>query len=357
MAKEYGIISEPSLSSTTNQYEMGWGFKVGAEAIKIGGLRVKLPEAQTVTGHLWTNGGSLLASCVIEVKEGGKWVEAFFDSIVTLSANSSYVVSCYNTKSRYYGSTGGFKFSSKIASVQGGRHTTTQNAFPSNTEAGYIYPLIDIIIDDGFRYKESGSVEFAIDDVRDISCVKLSEIHWDCEVPDGTELKVFTKLSDGEYAECQCDCAIPCIKEKDCLTDKTLYVKVELSTTNALVSPELHDIKLKIVEESDTNILLLHLAPGTKNSFRRAVGDITVSYDGKGSLMGMGGPVMAFDVSFTPEGLLRKDNPNVSENIRVADVSISSALKGIFYTDTKTDEHVDVAAVTIECALIHIDDI
>lgn len=111
------------------------------------------------------------------------------------------------------------------------------------------------------------------------------------------------------------------------------------------------------MEIVDEYTIALIFDSGVTNSFRRAVGSITVSYDGKGSLIGMGGPVMAFDVSFTPESLLPKDNPNVSENISIADMSVSSSLISVFYTNTRKDEHISIASVVPEGTLTHIDDI
>ena len=122
----------------------------------------------------------------------------------------------------------------------------------------------------------------------------------------------------------------------------------------SLVKSARSPVSMEIVDE---NTIALYFDSGTANSFRRAVGDIVVSYDGKGSLMGMGGPVMAFDVSFTPESLLPKDNPHVSENINIADMSVSSSLISVFYTNTKKDEHISITSVVPECTLTHIDDV
>lgn len=358
MNKEYGIISEPaSLSTSSNHYEMGWEFTVGPEDIRVSWLRVKFPAAQTVVGHLWTNSGELLASCTIEVTTAGEWTEAELDSAVTLLAGTTYVVSCYNPSTRYYGSKSSFAFNSKLASVGGGRYIQTQNAFPSNRETGTIYPLIDIVIGEITRYHTSGNFEFTSTDIQRVSSVKNSEITWECEIPADTQLKVFARLSSGDYVECENGGTIPGISENTDLTAETLFIRIDFSTSNERVSPKLYGIKLKVSDAVDTDTIVLHLKSGTKNSFRRAAGAVTVSYDGTGSLAGLGGPVMPFTQSFTPVRLLPKNNPNSSEHIGISSIDVQSKLTKVEYSNTKCDEHIDIAQITVTANLIHVDDI
>ena len=143
---EYGILAEPAnYTNENNHWEMGWLFTVGAENIKIGGLRVKFPMAQNTTAHLWDYTGNLLASVEI-VAVAADWVTGFFDGSIELAAGESYVISCYNPSNRYYSGSGNFTFNDKIR-YGGGRYIANQNAFPTNVESNTVYPMIDIVID------------------------------------------------------------------------------------------------------------------------------------------------------------------------------------------------------------------
>jgi len=143
---EYGITAEPaSYTTTKNKYEMGWMFTVGNENINVGGLRVKYPSIQTTTAHLWDSSGNLIASVDISAI-ATEWVTGFFDESITLLAGNSYVISCYNTSSRYYSTKNNFTFNSKIA-FAGGKYIQSKNSFPTGTEANNVYPMIDIVID------------------------------------------------------------------------------------------------------------------------------------------------------------------------------------------------------------------
>lgn len=145
-AKEYGLLTEDSSPSTgANSIEAGWSFTVGASAITVSGLRVKLAANQTVNGHLWDNSGNLLGTISSISALAGTWVEASFASPITLSANTKYVISCWNTSTRYLYNKDNCTYNSKLTFYKG-RTTTTQNAFPSTEMSDYVFQVIDIII-------------------------------------------------------------------------------------------------------------------------------------------------------------------------------------------------------------------
>lgn len=111
------------------------------------------------------------------------------------------------------------------------------------------------------------------------------------------------------------------------------------------------------LEILDSNTLLLCFNPGTPYSIQRAAGGITVAYDGSGTLMGQGGPVLAFERTFTPVDLGPKNNPHVLEHIAVSDVKAVGALMRIQYTSRYGTEHMELSDITAIGALTHVDDI
>jgi hypothetical protein len=110
------------------------------------------------------------------------------------------------------------------------------------------------------------------------------------------------------------------------------------------------------VYAADTDDSIIIEMPGL-HRFCSAVGQVTVTYDGTGSLSGASGPVEAFAVSFTPTGLVPKPNQNDQNHIEIAAATKTGVLTRIYYTDTKTsDEHLSVSA-TWTGVLTHIDDL
>lgn len=105
----------------------------------------------------------------------------------------------------------------------------------------------------------------------------------------------------------------------------------------------------------DDNTIILTFAPGCANSIQRAIGDIMVTYDGSGTLMGQGGPVLAFEKTFTPIGLDPKNNPHDAEHIDL-DITVDAALKRVLYTNSYTTENIDLN-VTVSGVLTHINDL
>lgn len=203
-----------------------------------------------------------------------------------------------------------------------------------------------------------GQCEFATDVIQSITAVKESYISWTSVLPEGTGIKVSAALSEGEYVECEKDGSISCISVGDDLSTETLRVKVEMSTDDLFLAPTLQDLVIQIFDVLDQNVIVLAFDSGTPNSVQRAAGDITVAYDGSGTLMGHGGPVLAFEQTFTPIGLDPKNNPHDGEHIDISSVQAISHLMRVEYADHKSsDEHIDITDVVAIGTLIAVDDI
>lgn len=92
--------------------------------------------------------------------------------------------------------------------------------------------------------------------------------------------------------------------------------------------------------------------------FESAAGDITVTYDGTGGLMGDGGPVEPFTVSFAPAELIPKPDQNDEEHIEISDITATGTLTRIYYTDVQSGgEHLEIVGITATGVLTHIHDI
>jgi hypothetical protein len=202
-----------------------------------------------------------------------------------------------------------------------------------------------------------GECEFVVDAIRAIRSVKSSYISWSETVPEGTSLSVYAALQDGAYVECRRNSAIPCLAVGDDLSDKVLRIKLTMATDDVYLSPTLEDLRIQLFDSSDVNVLVLTFDPGNRNSIQNTVGDITVAYDGTGTLMGEGGPVLAFEHNFVPEGLVPKNNPHNPEHLELVDIPTITRLSRVYYTNTNNNEHVELYDITVTHSLLHIDDI
>lgn len=351
MAVEYGIVSEPSSYSTaTNKWEMGWQFTAN-ENFSVSKLRVKFPAAQTVTANLWSTSRSLLGSVEISAK-AGEWTEGELPSKVAVEAGQGYIVSCYNQSTRYYCPSSSLSFNAKLSYVTG-RYIKTSGLFPSNSESGQVYPMVDIVIG-GSNYAESGFSEYETTCIRNLPEWSCSKISWDADIPDGTALLVYAKLDDGEYAECQSGYSIPSISPGMDLSNSVLKIKVEMSTNDVSITPSLFGISLHFQTSDDEKVIVLNFGSGNTNSIQNAAAPITVAYAG-GTLAGAGGPVADFSAQFTATDLLPKNNPHDMEHISLS-VQASGVLTEVTYSDTAENEHIEIS-VTAVGVLTHIDDL
>lgn len=202
-----------------------------------------------------------------------------------------------------------------------------------------------------------GECEFAVVMGKKVTSVKSSCISWTSVLPEGTSVKVYAALSEGEYTECEKYGHIPCVIPGDDLSNETLRVKVEMFTGDVFLTPTLTDLIVQIFDTEDDNMVVLLFDSGSTNSIQRAVGDITVVYDGSGTLKGQGGPVMAFERTFTPEGLDPKNNPHATEHIEIADMVSTGTLTRIYHTDASGNEHIELSDISAVGVLTRIEDI
>lgn len=111
------------------------------------------------------------------------------------------------------------------------------------------------------------------------------------------------------------------------------------------------------LEVADSRTLILNFDAGVTRSIQRAAGDILVAYDGSGTLMGQGGPVLAFEKGFTPTGLNPKNNPHDGERLEISTIQASGSLIRIQYRSESMTEHLGISDIVASGTLISIDDI
>lgn len=213
-----------------------------------------------------------------------------------------------------------------------------------------IYPV-------AMNHVPSGSAEFTTTCIRNAESITGSKITWDSNVPEGTTLKVYSKLSNGNYSQCNCGGPVTCITPGADVSNETLYIKVEMTTEDPALTPTLSNLFVQILSAGDDHILVLEFEKGNVNSFQNAVGDINVVYAG-GTLLGLGGAVAPFDMNFTPEGLNAKNNPSDCEHIEISSIEAICDLKRIMYTSVQSgNEHIEITGVEAFGTLTSINDI
>lgn len=225
---------------------------------------------------------------------------------------------------------------------------------PGTTGTSAIIMCVQVI--DG-EYNSEGSCEVSIEGIRVISNVTSSYISWESDTPDGTAVRLYAKMSEGEYIECVDGEAIPCVTTGDDLSQATLYLKAVLTTVDGSVTPVLKAVRIQLYDLSDRNIIMLVFDPGVTNSIQRAAGDITVAYDGSGTLVGEGGPVEAFEYEFAPKGLDPKNNPNLLEHVAISSLEADGYLMRVYYADAAEREHVSISGLSAIGVLTSIDDL
>lgn len=232
----------------------------------------------------------------------------------------------------------------------------SSRTFKPSDAASCIVMCVEVI--GGSEYNSSGTCELSTTAIRAISNAKASYISWEASAPEATSIRLYSKLSGGEYRECRNGGSIEGISIGANLTGETLHLKVEMTTEDGSITPTLKSVRIQMMDASDTNVIFLTFDAGVARSIQRAAGDITVAYDGSGSLIGEGGPVLAFEHTFTPADLDPKNNPNDAEHIEVVDIVATGILKQIFYTDVDNGgEHIALSNISAVGTLTRIDDI
>ncbi|QGT99494.1 hypothetical protein SYNTR_0901 [Candidatus Syntrophocurvum alkaliphilum] len=220
----------------------------------------------------------------------------------------------------------------------------------------------EVIINLGKEYKTYGMFTYN-KDVSNVEQVLSSEISWMQETPEGTQVIVSTAVIDkGNTPESEDwiyqpfgSTQILSVEEGANLSNKNLFIKVELETSNPKISPSINQMDFKIMTSNDMKYM--QLITDSLERFHNVEGELAIKYDAsKGNLRGAGGSVESFEVSFTPEDLNPTPNPYVSENLKIlATVKIHFAKVNLHYLSPLDQGIITARVLNVNLDLIHAD--
>ena len=202
------------------------------------------------------------------------------------------------------------------------------------------------------NYKTSGSSVYTVPGITGTAA--SSTIAWTEDKPTGTSVAVSVSTDGSNYS--------PVTNGGQFLPpgsydNATAYIKVELATTDAKATPTVSDLHFVLQTTDDQYSMIIEMEPLQR--FESAAGDITVAYDGGGSLAGEGGPVLAFSKVFTPAGLIPKPHQNDAEHIEISSVAATGTLTKIYYTNTAAQDmgHFEISSITAVGTLTNVNNI
>lgn len=213
-----------------------------------------------------------------------------------------------------------------------------------------------------FSFLESGSAVYGPFDLSSIDEYDTSLIDWTATTPANTTLAVKTAVRNDsttpapeEYQAATDEQAIPNFTASQDLSTARLWIKVEMSTTDTTVSPELTVLSWVVSAAIDPNKIQIVLTGAGRMKYPQGV--VTITYDKEtGNLVGTGNvQVEDFTVTFTPNGITPVFNPHDVERISL-NVTATTDRKRIYYVDTKTEEYIELT-VTATAIRYHINDL
>lgn len=111
------------------------------------------------------------------------------------------------------------------------------------------------------------------------------------------------------------------------------------------------------IDGTDNRKLHLGFDSGITNSLQNCVGDITVAYT-DGTIYGEGGPVADFEITFTPDDMEVKHNPNVETgHVEIGNVVAIGNLVEVTYHNTNNIENISISEISAVGKLTHINDL
>lgn len=148
-----GITSDWSgqTSDRLLEQDRGWqGRATNAGGITIVGLRQYGTVVGEVPLRLWTTGGDLLRELVVTTVDNvaaGEWTEGFFDTPVELADTEQFVVSGHWNKAPSpvpYAQSSSLRVTQAKVAYETGRYGGP--GFPSFTNSGWIYGIVDVLV-------------------------------------------------------------------------------------------------------------------------------------------------------------------------------------------------------------------
>lgn len=179
--------------------------------------------------------------------------------------------------------------------------------------------------------KSNGNVIFEICGIVAES-VKGVTLSWTDDIPNGTTADVYVSSDSASWHKIENGIML---KGNFINDEGSFFIKIELATADVYETPIISDMKPIVHTEG-----------------------IAVSYEQpKGNLMGAGGLVADFKMSFLPTDLIAKPHQNDEEHIEISDITAVGNLIRIYYTDAAETEHIEISSIEAVGVLTHINDL
>lgn len=234
-------------SGTNSLFAWGTGtqgveFKVSSNVI-VTSLGLMSAVGTNIECHLWRVSDQAKLAQVVVSATAGVWSYAELATPITLSAGSRYIASYSPATSSHY-SLGSLTIDPSITIISF-RTNTSSNTYP-NTGAGASFAA-------GIKlgYASTGNRISPAKDISSITSAGGGKISW-AETTNGQTISVETRLSTdggsnwGAWSSVTNGGSIPGITSGLDLTNYRLQTRVTLSTSDASVTPQLHDISIRV---------------------------------------------------------------------------------------------------------------
>ena len=202
-----------------------------------------------------------------------------------------------------------------------------------------------IILSETHSYKTSGSAIYTVAGIT--GTAESSMLAWTEDKPTGTSVAVSVSTDGSNYS--------PATNGGRFLppgsyNNVTAYIKVELATTDATLTPTVSGLHFAFRTAEDNYSIILEMEPLQR--FESTAGPITVAYNGGGTLVGDGGAVLAFTQSFVPTDLVPKPHQNDAEHIVLSSTPTGMLTKIIYINTAEQDMgHIGITGITATGAL------
>ena len=337
----------------TNLYVSGnsWiGFGASIEQLKVNRRDATVYYEYTETGTIGTN--KFFKLRWRGYSECGQTTSAYAQQFdVFLLDNGQIYLNWFKVPTSSFDGTKALVCGSTTTSFTATAGTAGEWTFtPTNVAAGTGWSVAtgrpNIVV----NYKTSGSSVYTVSGITGMAA--SSTIKWTEDKPSGTSVAISVSTDGSNYSPATNGGQF---MPPGTYNNATVYIKVELATTDATLTPTVSSLYFALQTAEDTYRIILEMQPLQR--ILNAAGDITVSYDGAGTLQGAGGPVAAFTRAFAPAELVPKPHQNDTEHISVAAVAAAGTLTRIYYRDGAAFEHISIAGITAVGKLTNVKDI
>ena len=326
----------------TNLYVSGnsWvGFGASAEQLKVNRRDCKVYYEYTETGAIGKNKYMKLrwAGYSAYSQTADAYAQAFD---VWLFDNGQIFLSFYDVPTSSFDGTNALVCGSTTVSFTPTAGTAGEWTFtPTDAAAGTGWSAAsgrpNLIV----NHKTAGSAVYTVPGITGTAASSM--IAWTEDKPAGTSVAVSVGTDGSSYSAVTNGGQFLPPGSYD---NATAYIKVELATTDATATPTVSDLHFVLQTVEDKYAMVLEMEP--QQRFESAAGDITVAYDGAGTLQGAGGPVAAFSRTFAPTALVPKPHQNDAEHISIASLAAAGTLTRIYYRTGAESEHISIAGIT-----------